>query len=75
METAERLGRGAEFRALREWVREGVDTAIRQADTNAAGDREAAFELPGVVFRSLFADQAMDEFDRAAAWRRLRQEI
>jgi hypothetical protein len=75
MSVAEKNGRGKEFRDLQRWVLDGLDDAIKRrliSQTKPAGNSQ---EIPGVVFRSLFADQNLDYYGWTAEFLRLRAAI
>jgi hypothetical protein len=75
MSVAEKNGRGKEFRELQRWVLAGLDEAIKQRLAVQSEPGKNRLEIPGVVFRSLFADQHLDYYDWTAEFLRLRAAI
>jgi hypothetical protein len=75
MSVAEKNGRGKEFRELQRWVLAGLDEAIKQRLAVQPEPGKNRLEIPGVVFRSLFADQHLDYYDWTAEFLRLRAAI
>lgn len=72
---AEGNGRAEEFRALNEWVLQGLDTAIKARMENLPNEGPRASGVPGEVFSSLFADRNLDSFEWTAEYVKLRQKI
>lgn len=75
LELATANNRQVEMQELRAWVISNFEAALQRrldlpVDVSRQEDR-----IPGVVFRSMFADQDMDKHDWTAAFVRLRQEL
>ncbi len=74
-ELAAEHDRADEFRALNDWVLEGLDATINQRLENPADTGPTASGISGEVFFSLFADRKLDSFEWTGEFLKLRHRI
>lgn len=75
LELATANNRQGEMQELRAWVISNFEAALARRLDAAADVPPPPVRIPGIVFRSMFADQDMDSHDWTAAFIRLRQQL
>jgi len=75
MELADQEGRGTEFRALKQWVSEGVSEALKLRLSESPAPDRRTYTLPGSMLGTLFEDQIRDHYDWTAEFLKLKARL